>query len=173
MRIKLTGRHLHRGVWLLLLACCVMACRFNPPYQGRGTDYLQGQWQQDSVAGQQMLTNYSLYNVRFSCDSFFIQMRNFTRVNYGADSCMRGGKWTEYAAGTYSQQTDTLKLKGFYCNANYSLKNPGGCYNSGVYQDDFKLKQLGNGLINLSSLNHVNSFKLRLLKRIACVPKHL
>ena len=39
----------------LLLASSLCGCWFNPNMQGKGEVYLQGEWQQDSVAGQKQL----------------------------------------------------------------------------------------------------------------------
>jgi len=150
------------------------SCSFNPNYQGKGTAYLQGEWKQDSVSSEKQLVNYSLYHFTFNCDSFFVQMENFSKVNYGADSCMKNGHWFEYAKGYYEMNGDTLHIKGFYANANYSLKNPGGCFNSGVYEDKFKVSHNADStLLNLLPLSSTIALKLKLVKRITCVPKPL
>jgi len=83
------------------LAICLLfsACSFNPPIQGRGEDYIQGEWQQDSIPMQKKLLSYSLYNFKFSCDSFYVKVNSFSKVNSGADTCMNAGHWTEYIRG--------------------------------------------------------------------------
>jgi len=150
------------------------SCSFNPNYQGKGAAYLQGEWKQDSVISEKQLVDYALYHFTFNCDSFFVQMENFSKVNYGADSCMKNGHWFEYAKGYYEMNGDTLHIKGFYANANYSLKNPGGCFNSGVYEDKFKVSHnADSALLNLLPLSSTIAMKLKLVKRTVCVPKAL
>ena len=158
---------------LLIAGFLFGACRFNPPFQGRGTGVLQGEWRQYAVPGQKQLITYSLYSFRFSCDSFFVRMENFSKVNFGADSCMSKGHWFEYAKGAYDQHTDTLHLKGFYCNADYSLKKEGGCFNSGIYEDSFKIKPKADTAFAFISLNNSIPVELKLSKRLTCTPKPL
>ncbi len=88
--------------------------------QGKGEVYLQGEWQQDSVPKEKQLLQYSIYHFKFSCDSFFVQINSFSKVNNGADTCMRLGHWSEYVRGSYQQMHDTLHMRGQFCNADYS-----------------------------------------------------
>ena len=83
----------------LLIAFSFASCSFNPGLQGKGEAYLQGEWQQDSVPMQKKLTEYSLYNISFSCDSFYMQIKSFSKVDNGADKCTTSGHWTEYVKG--------------------------------------------------------------------------
>ncbi len=158
-----------------LLAFCLLfaSCSFNPPIQGRGEDYIQGEWQQDSIPMQKKLLSYSLYNFKFSCDSFYIKMRSFSKVNSGADTCMNAGHWTEYIRGTYKQNNDTLHLKGNFCNADYSLKKEGGCFRYGVYEEFFKIGKKTDSLVQFLSTSSVIPVNLRLIKKITCNPKPL
>jgi hypothetical protein len=161
---------------LLVLGSCILflsSCSPNPNFQGRGKDYLQGEWQQQPGVIEKQLVNYTLYNFKFNCDSFFVAMQTHSKVNYGADTCMSSGQWTEYAKGKYEQRQDTLVMKGFFCNANYSLKDVGGCFRSGVYEDYFKTVKQSDSLINLTSTSSVLPLNLRLIKRTNCVPKPL
>lgn len=155
----------------MLLA--LTSCSFNPNYQGKGTDYLQGEWKQDSVERQKQLVNYTLYNFRFSCDSFYVTMSSASKVNYGADTCMNRGHWIEYAKGTYEQKADTLSLKGYFSNADHSIKEEGGCFRSGVYEDSFRITSKTDSGLTLLSFSSPIPMKLKLIKRMACVPKPL
>jgi hypothetical protein len=160
---------------LLFLALCLVltACSLNPDLQGNGEGYIQGEWQQDSVLMQKQLLSYSLYNFKFNCDSFYMKISSFSKVNSGADTCMGSGRWTEYVRGTYKQSNDTLQLKGIFCNANYSLKKEGGCFRSGIYEEFFKVSKKTDSLIQFSSTSNVIPVKLRLIKKITCHPKPL
>jgi hypothetical protein len=158
---------------ILLGALCLIACRFNPNVQTPGESYLQGEWQQDSVTMQKQLVSYSLYNLKFNCDSFFVSIKTISKVNPGADSCTRGGKWTEYAKGVYEQRNDTLHVRGLFCNSNYSYKEPTGCFRSGVYEEIFKVTRKTDSVIQFSPTSSVISFNTRLIKRNTCNPKSL
>jgi len=164
-----------RKSFLLLASCFLLlpSCQFNPSYQGKGTVYLQGEWKQDSVISEKRLINYALYHFTFSCDSFFVRMENFSTINYGADTCMKGGHWFEYTKGDYEMRKDTLHLKGFYANANNTLKDPGGCFNSGVYEEYFKVAKQGDSVLNMQPLGNTLPIKVKLVKRLSCVPKPL
>jgi hypothetical protein len=157
----------------LLLALTLTACSFNPNLQGRGEDYIQGEWQQDSILMQKQLLNYSLYNFKFSCDSFYVSVHSYSKINSGADSCMNAGHWTEYIRGTYRQKKDTLRLKGNFCNADFSLKKQGGCFRSGVYEEYFTVNKKTDSLVQFLSTSSVIPVNLRLIKKITCNPKPL
>jgi len=156
----------------LLLALSLSACSFNPGLQGKGEAYLQGEWRQDSVPMQQKLTEYSHYNISFSCDSFYMQIKSFSKVNNGADSCTASGHWTEYVKGSYLQRNDTLHMRGQFCHANYSLKEEGGCFRSGIYEESFKVIKKGDSLVQFLG-SGVIPVELHLTKRAACTQKLL
>ncbi|MGZ3925375.1 MAG: fumarate hydratase [Mucilaginibacter sp.] len=156
----------------LLFVFC-FGCKSNPDLQGRGEGYLQGEWQQDSVPKQKQLLEYSLYHFTFSCDSFFVQIKSSSKVNNGADSCMNSGHWSEYIKGTYLQRRDTLNLKGNFCNADFSFKQEGGCFRSGVYKESFIVGKNTDSLLQLSSISSVIPINAHLIKRTTCNPKPL
>ena len=157
----------------LLLAFCLTSCFPNPNMQTPGENYLQGEWQQDSVPAQKLLVSYSLYNIKFSCDSFFMTIKSFSKVNAGSDSCMNSGHWAEYTKGTYRQENDTLHLKGQFCNANMTLKDDKGCFRSGDYEDFFKINKKTDSTIQFSSTLSVIPVDAHLIKRTTCHPKSL
>jgi hypothetical protein len=157
------------GSYFLFLS----SCSSNPNLQTRGADYLQGEWKQGQESVNKQLLNYTLYRFKFSCDSFFVAMETHSKVNYGPDTCMNSGRWTEYAKGKYAQHQDTLAMKGFFCNADYTLKDAGGCFRSGVYEDYFKAVKQADTLVKLTSTSSVLPINLHLLKRTNCVPKPL
>ena len=160
---------------LLLTANCLSftACKFNPNTQTPGQEYLQGEWKQDSVTMQQQLVNYSLYNLKFNCDSFFVQIKTFSKGNTGVDSCTQSGQWTEYAKGVYEQRDNTLHLRGLFCNANYSYKEPTGCFRSGVYEESFKVIKKTDSVVQFNPTSSVITFNARLIKSNTCTPKPL
>ncbi|MGZ3873867.1 MAG: hypothetical protein ACXVJD_13175 [Mucilaginibacter sp.] len=149
------------------------SCRFNPDMQTPGQNYLQGEWQQDSVAGQKQLVSFSLYRLKFSCDSFFVAIHSYSKVNTGADTCMRSGRWTEYCRGTYEQKHDTLHMKGQFCNADMTLKDDKGCFRSGDYEEFFKISKKTDSLVQFASTSSVIPINAHLVKRTSCTPKPL
>ncbi|QQL49736.1 fumarate hydratase [Mucilaginibacter ginkgonis] len=161
---------LYLSVLTLLLT---QACSFNPPLQQKGEAVVQGIWQQDTSAVNKVLVNFQTYNFKFSCDSFYVEQHNFSKVNYGADTCMRSGKWTEYAKGTYELRHDTLTLKGQFCNPNFSLKKEGGCFRFGNYEESFKIKKEADSVYQYLNLSATNAFKIHRTKNITCIPKPL
>jgi len=157
----------------LLSAFTFVSCSFNANLQGKGEAYLQGEWRQDSVPMQKKLTEYSLYNISFSCDSFFMRISSFSKANNGDSNCTASGDWTEYVKGAYQQHSDTLHLRGQFCNANYSLKQEGGCFRSGIYEETLFVKKKTDSLVRFAPASSVIPIELHLIKRTACTQKLL
>jgi hypothetical protein len=160
----------------LALGSCLLAlpsCILNPKVQGMGSKFLQGEWQQHDDAVNRKLQNYTLYQFKFTCDSFYVTMQSHSKDNYGADTCMKKGHWTEYAKGNYEQQSDTLHLTGFFCQPDFKLKQEGGCFRTGVYEDSFTVKPKADSVIEMMSTSDVLPLYLHLTKRTTCTPKPL
>jgi hypothetical protein len=173
LRFKLSASSFFIAFSFLLLAFGLNSCSLNPDKQTSGEKYVQGEWQQDSVPAQKRLVAYSLYNLKFSCDSFFMKISSSSKVNYGSDTCMNSGHWAEYIKGTYSQKLDTLHLKGEFCNADGSYKDEKGCFRSGDYEEYFKVKQKTDSLIQFASTSNIIPINAHLIKRTSCIPKPL
>jgi len=157
----------------LFSALSLSSCWMNPDTQTPGVKEMQGEWQQDATPVQKQLITYSLYHFRFSCDSFFISIKTVSKVNYGADSCMKSGQWTEYTRGVYAQRNDTLFLKGQFCNPDYSIKETAGCFRMGVYEEVFKTHKVKDSLLRLSSTSAIVPLDIRLIKSATCHIKPL
>lgn len=166
---------LSSSCFLLLCVLCLLLtnCHMNPNMQTQGQVWLQGEWQQDSVPAEKQLISYSLYHIKFDCDSFFMTIRTFSKADYGADSCMSKGHWTEYTAGHYEQRHDTLFMKGDYTNPDFTLKTNTDCLRSGVYKEIFKLNKQTDSLVQMSSTSAVIPVSARRLKRTTCTVKPL
>jgi hypothetical protein len=154
-----------------LLFALSSSCTNNPNYQGKGQLYLQGEWRQDSVPAEKQLLTYSLYDLKFDCDSFFFKIYTHSKVNYGADTCMNAGHWTEYVKGSYQQRHDTVFMDGGFCNPDYTLKGDGGCFRTGVYREFFVLKAKKDSAIEFLGSTTVIPIKARLIKKTTCTPK--
>lgn len=153
--------------FLLLLACSRL-----PNVQGRGEAVLQGVWNQDSVTNAEQLLNYTAHKFKFSCDSFYVDLTTHSKVNYYEEACYNKGVWKEYAKGTYSVRGDTLFLIGTFTKENYKQK-VSGCYRSGRYLSNFKIKSTRNNKLVLEGLNDQKECALNLKQRINCIPKAL
>jgi len=158
--------------YLLFFVVAMVSCKRKQAVQEPGTGFLQGEWQQDSVRMQSRLLSYSLYHFQFRCDSVYITTNNFSKVNYGADSCMNKGNWKEYVRGKYELHHDTLRVRGLYCHPDFSLKNE-GCFHIGVYEDLFKLKKQSGSSFHVISFSSTIPFNLRLIKKTICRPQPL
>jgi hypothetical protein len=166
-------RKLRFCFYLLAFTFLLPSCRMNADTQKPGIKELQGEWQQDTTALQKQLLTYSLYHFRFSCDSFFVSIKTFSKVNYGADSCMKSGQWTEYTRGIYGQRSDTLFLKGQFCNPDYTIKDNAGCFRIGNYEEVFKMKKVKDSLLELSSTSAIVLLDVHLIKSATCHIKPL
>lgn len=158
---------------LFLASLCLLACRFNPAMQGKGTDSLQGVWIQDSIPYQQQLLEYTTHRFTFTCDSFYATLQTHSKVNRsGSAECFNNGIWNEYAKGTYLIRKDTLYLHGTFTGANFKQKLS-GCYRIGQYLPVFVIKKHIENIIELEDLYKHMPVILHLKNKITCIPKPL
>lgn len=160
---------------LILLVFCIVAfgsCKFNPNLQGKGTESLQGIWEEDSVAYQNERLQYSRHQFKFTCDSVYVTIQTFAKVNMYPDSCFNKGKWTEYAKGTYQTKDDTLLLTATFTKSNFKQKIS-GCYRIGQYLPAFVIRKNTADSLYLESLQLHQQLKLSLKERTECVQKPL
>jgi hypothetical protein len=155
-----------------LILCSLTACTRLPDIQGKGTEFLQGVWNQDSVANSDKLLNYTQHKFKFTCDSFYVDLITYSRVNYYEDSCYNKGVWKEYAKGTYLVRADTLFLAGTYTKANYKQKIS-GCYQIGQYIKSFKIDHNEQTKVVLESTGNQREISLNLEQKIMCIPQPL
>lgn len=165
-------RRLYLLPFALYLLPLLSACTPLPNVQGNGEAMLQGIWNQDSIANAGQLLNYTQHKFKFSCDSFYVDLTTYSKVNYYEESCFNKGVWKEYAKGTYIVKGDTLFLKGTFTKANYKQK-VSGCYRNGQYLNNFKIKSAGTTNLVLEGLNDQKECSLVLKEKINCVPKQL
>lgn len=160
------------GFYLLLILGLSASCKRLPDVQGKGEAFLQGVWNQDSISNADKLLNYTQHKFKFTCDSFYVDLTTYSKVNYHADSCFNGGVWKEYAKGVYEVRGDSLFLEGTYTKANYKQK-VSGCYQIGRYLQAFYIKSSEPGKLNLVSLGNQRACDLVLKESIICTPKAL
>jgi hypothetical protein len=159
----------------LIILICLAAfsgCERRPNVQGNGEVFLQGIWNQDSIAGSAKLMNYTQHRIKFTCDSFYVNLTTHSKVNYYGESCYNNGVWKEYAKGVYQVRNDSLFLEGTYTKSNYKQK-VSGCYTIGIYRKSFVVKSVGAGHLFLQSLSDQRDVNLVLKQKITCVPQEL
>ena len=157
---------------LLFLIGIAAACKPLPNVQGKGEVFMQGLWNEDSVANSAQLLNYTQHKFKFTCDSFYVELVTHSKVNYYADSCFNKGVWKEYAKGVYEVRHDSLFLEGTYTKANYKQK-VSGCYQIGRYLKTFYVRSKTAENLLLESTNDQRECTLVLKEKIICTPKSL
>jgi len=160
--------------YLIILISLVAssACVRRPNVQGNGEVFLQGVWNQDSIANADKLMNYSEHKIKFTCDSFYVDLTTHSKVNYYEDPCYNNGVWKEYAKGVYEVRKDSLFLQGTYTKSNYKQK-VSGCYTVGIYRKSFIVKSSDASHLFLQSLSDQREVNLVLKQKITCVPQEL
>ena len=154
-----------------LLFTCISCTRL-PNVQGEGELFLQGVWSQDSISNSDQLLNYTKHDFKITCDSFYVDLTTYSKVNYYEDSCFNNGVWKEHAKGTYKVKGDTLFLEGNFTKPNYKQKIS-GCYRNGRYRPSFKIKSSEAKSLVLESLNDQRECALVLKEKVVCVPQEL
>lgn len=165
------NKHLYFLLSIFLLFTFISCTRL-PNVQGKGETFLQGVWSQDSITNKEELLSYTKHDFRISCDSFYVDLTTYSKVNYYEDSCFNKGVWKEHAKGIYKVKGDTLFLEGDFTKPNYKQKIS-GCYRSGRYLPSFKIKSSVPNKLVLESLNDQRECALVLKEKITCVPKEL
>lgn len=164
-----------RDFYLVLFAFILLfsaSCRRLPDVQGEGSAMLQGIWSQDTVEREAQLLSYTSHKFKITCDSFYVDLTTYSKVNYYADSCFQNGIWKEYAKGVYVMRSDSIFLEGTYTHANYKQKLS-GCYHIGRYIKSFKVKKASASRLLLESTDNQRELSLTLTDKIICVPKAL
>ncbi|WP_316842956.1 fumarate hydratase [Pedobacter gandavensis] len=157
---------------LVLISALFAACTRLPNVQGKGEAFLQGVWNQDSIAHKEELLNYTQHKFKFTCDSFYVDLTTYSKANYYADSCFNNGVWKEYAKGVYEVRNDSLILEGTYTKANYKQKVT-GCYQIGRYVRSFFVKSFEPNKLSLVNTSDQRECNLVLKEKIICEPKAL
>jgi len=159
----------------LIAVICLMAflgCERRPNVQGNGEVFLQGVWNQDSIANAAKLLNYTQHKIKFTCDSFYVDLTTHSKVNYYEDPCYNNGVWKEYAKGVYEVRKDSLFLEGTYTKSNYKQK-VSGCYTVGRYRKSFLVKSVNASHLLLQGLSDQRDIQLSLKQKITCIPQPL
>jgi hypothetical protein len=137
---------------LLFVFGLLTACSFNQVIKSGGEAFLQGSWNEDSIANKSQLVNYEQNQFTFKCDSFYLQINSFSKVNLQGGPCYDAKEWQEYAKGYYTLAKDTLKFDGVFVNEKFKYKAEKACYRFGKYTENFLITQQSDSLINLKSL---------------------
>ncbi|MBK1439349.1 fumarate hydratase [Parapedobacter sp. ISTM3] len=153
-----------------MLFLSMSSCHFNPDVQSEGADYLQGLWIQDSVPMQHALLQYTLHELKFTCDSIYATLRTRSKVKNVADSCYNAGQWTEYAIGVYVVRGDSLLVDGLYTKPDWRRKTS-GCHRTGQYLPRFKIVRYSADSLVLENRYDQRPILLRKIADMTCTPK--
>lgn len=164
-------RHLAFG-FMILCTAALGSCKFNENMQGKGRDDLQGIWEEGTVAYQNERLQYSKHHFRFSCDSVYVTIETFAKVNTYPDSCFNNGNWTEYAKGIYETKKDTLLISATFTKPDFKQKIS-GCYRIGQYLPAFVIRESTADTLYLEGLQDHLPLSLVLKERTSCVQKPL
>lgn len=140
--------------------------------QGEGEPYLQGVWVQDTAFHQDKLLTYSLYKLKFTCDSVYITMKTFSKVKNVVDSCYGNGQWDEYARGVYLVRNDSLLIESTFTRSNWRQKIS-GCHRIGQFLPRFKIMKHTADSLYLESQYYQAPVSLKKIAAISCEPKPL
>ncbi len=157
---------------LLIVACIFSACKFNPNYQGRGIDFMQGVWEEVPPPYKDSLMQYTLHKFKFTCDSVYLTLETHAKANYYADSCFNNGVWKEYAKGNYVVRNDTLYILSTFTKENFKQKLS-GCYRIGQYLPIFVITKREANSLELQGLQQHVPVILQLKEKIKCDPQPL
>ena len=159
-------------IFLILCIASLNSCKFNPNMQGKGSNDLQGLWEEESVAYQNERLQYSKHQFRFSCDSVYVTIQTFAKVNNYPDSCFNNGNWKEYAKGVYETKNDTLLITATFTKPNFKQKIS-GCYRIGQYLPAFVIKKSSGDALQLEGLLDHLPLNLKLKEKTLCIQKPL
>ncbi len=166
---------LYRHFAVCFTASCIVllgSCKFNENMQGKGRDDFQGSWQEETVAYQNERLQYSKHQFRFTCDSVYVTINTFAKVNTYPDSCFNGGSWTEYAKGVYETKKDTLLVSATFTKPDFKQKIS-GCYRNGQYLPAFVIRKSSADTLYLEGLQDHLPLNLVLKEKTPCVQKPL
>ena len=164
------------NIYFLLLIGAVFssACTFNKKEQASGVDYFQGKWSEDTVENKAQLVSYQQHDFKFTCDSFYLQIKSYAKVNLNGGVCYDKKSWIEYAKGYYQLVGDTLKLEGNFVSNKYKFKPEGSCYRVGKYQENFIVVNKGKVLefLLIKSLQTNLIHQLKRTEKGVCIIKN-
>jgi len=147
-------------------AIALTACWFNSDIQSPGAKYLQGEWQQDSIDYSTDLVEFKNNQFKFTCDSFYLVLNNFSKADFSQDTCYHNGKWKEYVKGVYTLSGDTISLKGAFVSASFRFKKS-PCYTTGGFEETLLYQSYKDSVLVLKSTKN-GKLVFKLKKRLAC-----
>jgi len=172
INLSIGFRHFYRLFFVFYLLPFLTACSPRPNIQGKGEMFLQGVWNEDSVAFSSKLSNYTEHRLKFTCDSVYLDLVTHSKVNFYEDSCFNKGVWKEYAKGVYAVRGDTLFIGATFTHSNYKQKIS-GCYRIGRYDKNFLIVKKNSDSLTLESLSDQREIKLSLKEKVTCIQKAL
>lgn len=159
---------MQKSFLVFIVSLIVSSCALNPPAKHYGEDFLQGLWVEESVPLQDKLVSYERYHFKFTCDSFYLNIKSYSKVNLNGGTCYNKNEWQEYVKGTYKMNQDTLHLQGAFVSSTYRFKPQGDCYRFGNFKEDYILKRLSADSIVLNSTITSLPHTITLKEKLSC-----
>lgn len=142
---------MQKSFLVFIISLAISSCAFNPPPDNSGKEFLQGFWIEDSIPFQDKLVSYEKYHFKFICDSFYLNIKNYSKINLDGGECYDQNEWQEYVKGTYKVRQDTLHLEGSFVSATYRFKPQGDCYRFGNFREEFVIKKVSADTLELNN----------------------
>ncbi|MBC7653003.1 MAG: hypothetical protein H7098_00850 [Oligoflexus sp.] len=155
-------------IFIICIYILTGGCSFNPKPPSQGVDFLQGKWTEDTVENKEQLVAYQRHRFTFTCDSFYLTIHSFSKVNLQGGSCYDAKEWNEYAKGNYILSKDTLKLNGNFVNKDFRYKAETSCYRTGKYIEDFMLNSHQDSTVHITSLLTGLHHQINLKEKLVC-----
>jgi hypothetical protein len=158
------------SIFILLFSLYILtgSCSFNPKPPSKGVNFLQGKWMEDTIENKEQLVTYQQHRFTFTCDSFYLTIHSYSKVNLQGGSCYDAKEWNEYAKGNYILSKDTLKLNGNFVNKEFRYKAETSCYRTGKYLEDFLLNAHQDSIVHITSLLTGLHHQLNLKEKLVC-----
>jgi len=132
-----------KGVLVIAIAClffiCCSSCKKDNECLETGITQgnIQGNWGQYYGVYEPNFTHPNEYHFKFSSDSFYVAIRQFSDILGDSNRNCQMIDYTEYVRGKYTiHNNQTIVLDGVFTNADYSVKT-GGCYRTGAYNEKY------------------------------------
>ncbi len=158
------------ALFILIISSYLLTggCSFNQKPPTKGVKFLQGKWTEDKIENKEQLVTYQQHHFTFTCDSFYLTVHSFSKINLQGGSCYDAKEWNEYAKGNYVLSKDTLKLNGNFVNKDFRYKAETSCYRTGKYLEDFLLNSHQDSIVHITSLLTGLHHQLNLKEKLVC-----
>ncbi len=146
---------------IIILSALIFSCK-KESTTITSTD-VQGQWEQPEF--QEGVNEGVLHEIELCEGNFKLQLHHFTDAISPEHNCSFA-RWTEYVAGSYIVENNTVLLNGYYAYSDFTRKID-GCHNTGDYNKSYSLvKKVSN--LEFTSTSSGETFQLDFVSKTNC-----